>query len=152
MRKPGPKPRQYPAAEIEMISREYAAGRSVLSIADDIGRSRKYVQSVMKRAGIKPRVAKNTKQSGPLNPNWRGDDAGYDALHRRLYTRFGKPSSCAVCNTTEAKRFDYANLSGRYEDIEDYAPMCRSCHAIYDSRHKNLAARIAAKKEARRMK
>ena len=40
--------------------------------------------------------------------------------------------------TTEAKHYDYANLTGHYEDIDDYKPMCRSCHWRYDKKHLNF--------------
>ena len=50
----------------------------------------------------------------------------------------GKPFQCSVCGTTNAKHYDYANLSGRYEDMNDYAPMCRSCHWKYDDKVSNI--------------
>ena len=30
-------------------------------------------------------------------------------------------------------RFEWANLTGSYEDIDDYARMCCSCHRSYDA-------------------
>jgi hypothetical protein len=65
-------------------------------------------------------------------------DASNDAFHRRLYSRHGKPCKCAKCGTATARHYDYANLTGRYEDVDDYAPMCRSCHWKFDAKINNI--------------
>lgn len=59
----------------------------------------------------------------------------YGSLHYKIRKLKGTPSLCEVCGTTEAKKFEWANLTGNYEDINDYQRMCSSCHAIYDQRH-----------------
>ena len=93
----------------------------------------------MRRSGIAARVAAKRNQIGEANHSWKGDDAGKQAFHRRLYARFGKPCACQVCGTKDpAKSYDYANLTGRYEDLEDYTPMCRSCHWRYDKKILNI--------------
>lgn len=79
-------------------------------------------------------------QVGASNASWKGDLAGKQALHRRLYAIHGKPVCCLVCGTVTAKAYDYANISGRYEDADDYVPLCRSCHAIYDGKVENITA------------
>ena len=77
------------------------------------------------------------KQIGPSNPTWRGDGAGYQALHIRVYVARGRPFPCSSCGSAdESRTFDWANLSGRFADPSDYAPMCRSCHRKYDNRRK----------------
>ena len=101
--------------------------------------SQKAVWSAMKRHGIKARVAAKRDQMGENNHMWKGDDASKYAFHRRLYSRYGKPSECAECGTKDPSRsYDYANLTGRYEDMEDYKPMCRSCHWKYDMKINNI--------------
>ena len=36
------------------------------------------------------------------------------------------------------KNYDWANLTGHYDDPNDYKRMCRSCHWKYDERIKNI--------------
>lgn len=44
-----------------------------------------------------------------------------------------KMSQCEICGTTDAdKSYDWANLTGKYDDPSDYKRMCRSCHAKQD--------------------
>ena len=40
---------------------------------------------------------------------------------------------CERCGTTDpTKRYEWANLTGHYEDVADYERMCKSCHERYD--------------------
>jgi len=73
--------------------------------------------------------------------SWKADEAGKQAFHRRLYALHGKPAKCTVCGTTDSNHYDYANLSGRYEDLNDYAAMCRSCHWKYDDKITNITGK-----------
>jgi hypothetical protein len=84
-------------------------------------------------------------QVGPANPAWK-PDAGYQALHIRVYRARGRPVPCSVCGTSSRRRtFDWANLTGRYDDVSDYAAMCRSCHRLFDNRRRrDDAAGVAA--------
>lgn len=82
---------------------------------------------------------KNIDQSGKNNPNWKGIRAKYQAFHKRLYTQMGKPKKCDICGTEdENKHYDWANLTGKYNDPKDYKRMCRSCHCKYDGIYKNI--------------
>jgi len=109
-------------------------------IGKQLGVSQKVIFNVMRRHGIKARVAAKRNQWRENNDSWKGDAAGKQAFHRRLYALHGKPSCCLVCGTTSAKHYDYANISGRYEDLDDYVPLCRSCHAKYDGFVENITA------------
>jgi hypothetical protein len=103
------------------------------------GVSQKVIWSAMRRYGIKARVAAKRDQMGENNHMWKGDAASKQAFHRRLYSRYGKPEKCAECGTEDPNRsYDYANLTGRYEDLGDYKPMCRSCHWRYDMKIHNI--------------
>ena len=78
-------------------------------------------------------------QFGENNSSWKGDNAGKQAFHRRLYSKYGKPCKCENCGTSDKnKSYDYANLTGNYQDIDDYMPMCRSCHWRYDKKIMNI--------------
>lgn len=134
----GAKPKVYPPSLVLRVSALYAAGRTQTEIAAIVGLTQKVVWNLMRRSGIKARVAAKRNQWAEHNHMWKGDDATKCAFHRRLYSRHGKPSACLVCGTTTANHYDYANLTGRYEDLEDYAPMCRSCHWKFDDKIKNI--------------
>jgi hypothetical protein len=70
---------------------------------------------------------------GENNKQWKGDEAGIISLHRRIYWRRGQPKKCEVCGIDkENKRYEWANLTGKYHDISDYKRMCVPCHKIYD--------------------
>ena len=76
-------------------------------------------------------------KTGPLNPQWKGDDASYLAFHNRVYRERGKAFGCSVCgNDSSTTKYEWANLTGHYEDIADYASMCNACHTAYDKSRK----------------
>jgi len=58
----------------------------------------------------------------------------YDVLHRDLRKKYGNATNCNFCNTEKAKRYEWALLKDRsYSmDINDYIPLCPSCHRKYD--------------------
>ena len=74
------------------------------------------------------------KQTGQDNPNWKGDNAtNITTFHKRVENLAGKPNICVICETTDKdKIYDWACLTGKYEDINDYKRLCRSCHKKYD--------------------
>mgnify|MGYP003143087812 CR=1 FL=1 len=134
----GAKPKTYSADLVARVREQYAAGKTQTEIADAEGLTQRVIFNLMRRHGIAARVAAKRNQFGENNHMWKGDDASKCAFHRRLYSRFGAPSKCSVCGTTEANHYDYANLSGNYEDLNDYASMCRSCHWKYDDKIQNI--------------
>lgn len=101
-------------------------------IARTLGVSVHAIQTAMRRFGIHARRATPRNQWGANNGSWKGSAAGYKALHLRVSARRGQPRCCEVCGTKKAKRYEWANLSGRYDDPGDYKRMCKSCHAIHD--------------------
>lgn len=137
----GAKPKRYADDLVQFVRQLYASGRTQTEIAREVGLTQKVIWNLMRRHGIEARVAAKRAQSGESNHMWKGNEAGKQAFHRRLYSRYGKPSKCSVCGTTTAKQYDYANLTGRYEDIEDYAAMCRSCHWKYDEKITNITGK-----------
>lgn len=62
------------------------------------------------------------------------DRTEYLRVHRWMRKNFGEATFCAlVSGHTKAKRFEWANVSGQYlYDINDFVPMCPSCHRKYD--------------------
>ena len=135
------KPRErkaYDAALVAEVERLYATGMTQGEVGQAVGLSQKVIYTIMTRHGIKARVAAKRNQFGENNHRWKGDAASNQAFHRRLYSRFGKPNICTVCGTVESNNYDYANLSGNYHDLNDYAAMCRSCHWKYDGKVNNI--------------
>lgn len=102
----------------------------------------KRVQTSMRRFDIKPRRTGKRHQSGEANSSWKGEEAGYDALHLRVIAARGRPVECARCGRTDSEvRYDWANLTGRYEDIDDYERLCAFCHMSYDARRRQETGR-----------
>lgn len=100
---------------------------------------RKVVANAIKRLGLTPHKAAKRNQNGPSNANWRGEAANIVSKHKRLYRAFGQPSKCDVCGTEDPfKSYDWANLTGNYDDPKDFRRMCRSCHWKYDKKHLNF--------------
>lgn len=59
----------------------------------------------------------------------RRPNAKHEALRHRVWRACGKPKECSRCGTHDRKKlYEWVNLTGRREDVNDYARMCRSCH------------------------
>lgn len=126
---------QRAVVDADKIVALYLAGQTQLEVADAMGITQKVVHNTLKRQGVsrRPAVARNPKK-GPDNGNWKGDNATYTAYHYRVYTARGTASKCSVCGTSDqTETFDWANLTGNYPDINDYAEMCRKCHRKHDN-------------------
>jgi len=121
----------------------YQNGLTQRGIGEKYGVSQKVVWRWFRDLAIDARVPKNDHQDGANNPAWKGDKAGYSALHYRLYKERGQPQSCERCKTTRAKRFEWANKSGKYADINDYIRLCSSCHAKMDNKVVNITNAIS---------
>jgi hypothetical protein len=76
---------------------------------------------------MNPRYA---SRSGSNNYGWRGADASYSEKHYRLRRRRGRATACLWgCS---ASKYEWANLTGNYDDENDYAMMCTRCHRRFD--------------------
>ena len=118
--------------------------REVMSqreIAARYGMSIKAVQTAMRRFGIAPRPQIKRNQWGANNSSWKGKRAKYKALHLRKTVESGQPRLCESCGSTTATRYEWASMSGRYDDPKDYKRLCKSCHAKLDKIIRNLRAR-----------
>lgn len=74
--------------------------------------------------------------------NWKGDGAGYVALHAWVRVRRGTPTQCEMCpeNRNDTKYFDWSNISGEYKrDLSDWQRLCKKCHAKFDDLGKRAA-------------
>jgi hypothetical protein len=62
---------------------------------------------------------------------WKGDAVGYRAAHDRVRKARGKASTCVF--GCVSRFYVWANLTDQYHDLDDYAPMCQSCHLKFDN-------------------
>lgn len=131
------KPKLYPAEMVERVEGLYAAGMTQQEIASELSTSQKVIWRLMKNHDIAARVAAKRSQAGESNHMWRGDDAKYQALHLRVEAARGKPRECGRCGSNDLNaRYERANLTGKYTDVDDYERMCVSCHRTYDAQRR----------------
>lgn len=69
---------------------------------------------------------------------FNGTTSQYKYLHVLISKAFGKPRLCQDCGTTDAARYDWANLGDNYGypyvvRREDWKRLCRSCHQKLDT-------------------
>lgn len=65
------------------------------------------------------------------NPQWKGDAAGYSAIHMWVGKQKVKTGKCSTC--PHEGRTQWANISGLYfRDLEDFGEMCVPCHQEFD--------------------
>lgn len=70
---------------------------------------------------------------GEKTPQWKGENASYEVIHQWLKRRYGSPFGCVECGTTENRKYEWANISGKYHrSIEDFQSMCVPCHRKMD--------------------
>lgn len=68
-----------------------------------------------------------------LQPTWKGDKVGYDALHEWVEKWRGKPRECQQCGSTQEKVYQWSNISGKYlRRLDDWQRLCVKCHCRYD--------------------
>lgn len=86
-----------------------------------------------KKASLETRKKQSLAVTGDKSPQWKGNDVGYFALHSWIRRQLGNPSLCEDCRSTSEKRYEWANISGKYlRDIDDWKRLCKQCHARFD--------------------
>jgi hypothetical protein len=124
---------------MEMMISLYNDGMTQKEVAEEMGITQKIVWRCLRDAKVLCRAASPRNQKKDTNNNWKGSMAGYQAFHRRLDASKGRPKKCEICGTIDDhKKYDWANLTGKYDDPNDYKRMCRSCHWKYDKTYKNF--------------
>lgn len=139
----------YPPEMVARVRALYEGGMSQVEVADELGLSQKVIWKLMINHDIPRRPQVKRDQRGAKNSSWKGGAANYQALHMRVGNLRGKPQHCTVCDASGPGRsYDWANLTGQYDDPTDYQRMCRSCHWKHDGTIANLGE-YAIRKEAR---
>lgn len=138
------KPKTYPTEMVAEVQVLYEEGHTQTEIAEKLGTTQKVVWKLMQNHGIQARVAAKRDQAREKNSYWRGDDAGYKAFHKRVEAARGTPQHCSACETVDAPRFHWANLTGRYEEIYDYVRLCAACHSRLDAHRRRVTGRLTS--------
>lgn len=91
---------------------------------------------------------------GPTHPLWKGAEASYKALHRRVYRARGKAAECVQCHAG-GRKYEWATLHGTDgTDVRQYIPPCIPCHRTYDfarltlEQREQIRVRVAAGAES----
>lgn len=73
------------------------------------------------------------------NPNWKGDDVGYQGIHIWLRKNYGYPKMCELCQTPGERVKRQWSLSWALKKgcqykrrRENFLPLCDKCHRKYD--------------------
>lgn len=106
----GSKPKQYPSDLVESVRRLYVdRGMSQVEVADALATTQKVIYNLMRRHNISRRRQVKREQAGSANSTWRGDEAGYAALHsvsrqheggRAYVTNADPPPPCVTSGRT----------------------------------------------------
>ncbi len=101
--------------------------------------TQKVVYSWFKKLGIKSRVPYKRNQSRDNNDSWKAGKVTYAAYHYRVQSARGKANHCEECHRYDDNiKYDWANITGDYADVNDYRQLCRSCHFKRDGHKKNF--------------
>jgi hypothetical protein len=136
----GKKPREYPQEIIDLVTTWYAEGLTVAEIKAIAPKGYR-IQTILERYVEKRRSKAKRNQRGAANHMWKGDQAGYQALHLRVDSERGKPMRCDWCESQGDNRYEWANLTGDYTNVWDYVRLCLSCHRTYDAKRRKETGR-----------
>ena len=101
----------------------------------------KFTEEHKRKIGEKSKGRKHTEKSkkkmseankGENHPRWKGNDAGYIALHQYIKRNKPKPERCEICGKI-TNDLDCSNKDHKYtRNFEDYQYICRKCHRLFD--------------------
>jgi hypothetical protein len=75
--------------------------------------------------------SEETKQK--ISESLKKERVGYFALHYRVRKAKGKANRCDQCGLdNKNRRYEWANLTGDFYNMDDYKSMCHPCHKKYD--------------------
>jgi hypothetical protein len=115
----------------------YGHNRVPRAIVTEETRARIRAKALGRKASLATRAKMSAAHRGSRSSSWKGDAAGYGAIHSWLATYFTKTGTCEECGRSrpEIRRTEWANISGAYlRDRADYRELCTSCHKRFDAR------------------
>lgn len=86
---------------------------------------------------------------GKNNPSWKGDNAGYKAIHEWLRKNFGSANRCENKNCDKtSKNFHWAKKKRKKytHDRNAFIQLCVKCHKKYDYK-KDTSKKISDSKK-----
>jgi hypothetical protein len=87
------------------------------------------------RRGSKWKPEQVAAVSGENGNNWKGETAGYNAVHAWLRKWYPKRGVCEDCGTEGKTDYAYLGEPGGFErDRSRYRELCRRCHLISEGR------------------
>lgn len=91
-------------------------------------------------------ISSTSFKAGKLHPFWKGNKAGYSALHKWVDRQKTKPLMCERCGK---KRFlHWANISHKYlRKVTDWMALCVPCHRAHDGLAKIPLNRVSEIRE-----
>lgn len=64
--------------------------------------------------------------------NYKGDEAGYHAIHLWVVKQKGRAPHCVDCGEEKSK-YEWSNVDHQYRRVlDDYVARCTKCHRAYD--------------------
>ncbi len=92
--------------------------------------------------------ARGKRMAGEANPSWRGDDAGYAAIHAWMRRHHPFAGVCEECGAT-GRRTEWANTGHTYQRVrEDWRELCVPCHRRQDGWRDKVTLAAQAKRRA----
>lgn len=121
--------------DMNVLRREYISHRNdgnIQALADRLGRTKQFICRQAGKIGL-------TDISHNKSYLIKDPDCYYNS-HYMVRKHRGQPSFCEVCKCENEDNFyEWANMTGDYNNIYDYKRMCRKCHRAYDKDRKMLA-------------
>lgn len=86
---------------------------------------------------------KMPQTTGASNYGWKGDGAGYGAVHKWVNIKKRKPSSCENCGKEgNSYQIQWSNIDHKYKrNLDDYTALCVACHKKHDATLNNIIER-----------
>ena len=95
------------------------------------------VRRIMQGGGIPRRPSGARPGCRGNKGQWRQTQPSYRVQHSRVAILRGRPKKCEFCGTNDPTVcYDWHNKTGDYDDLADYAGICKSCHRQRDKLHK----------------
>jgi hypothetical protein len=89
---------------------------------------------------------------GEEHHRWKGEKAGYGAIHMWALTHFVRPPACEHCGRTDALKYEWAQKAENplSRQREDWLNLCVPCHIKYDGTHASVRTPKVSREHYRR--
>lgn len=112
-------------------------------IAQFYGVTQAWIWQLMKRMNIEKRNKSRRNQTKENHSSWRKNPS-YRTLHQRVMYLRGQPSHCVRCGITDPKiKYEWANISGKYLNHNDFERLCIDCHKKETPRNRDGLGRYS---------